>query len=191
MFNPIEKKFLRFEIENYIKRTRVHLSTDMQDEERELVEHSLMIAITILNKLACNPSNELVKPKPTRVLVVDDIKSMRELNKQMLLAIGFIQVELAIDGQQALHILNSAEKNGNPFGLVLSDWEMPLMTGLELLKEIRMSTNLMSTPVFLLTGLSNKKNIMDAISLGVTGYMVKPINQNMLHCKLKDFLTSH
>ena len=191
MFNPIEKKFLRFEIENYIKRTRVHLSTDMQDEERELVEHSLMIAITILNKLACNPSNELVKPKPTRVLVVDDIKSMRELNKQMLLAIGFIQVELAIDGQQALHILNSAEKNGNPFGLVLSDWEMPLMTGLELLKEIRMSTNLMSTPVFLLTGLSNKKNIMDAISLGVTGYMVKPINQNMLHSKLKDFLTSH
>lgn len=186
----MKKKFLRFEIENYIKRTRAHLGTDLQEEERELVEHSLMIAIAILNKLACNPSNEFVKPKPTRVLVVDDIKSMRELNKQMLFAIGFIHVEVAIDGQQALHMLKSAEKNGNPFGLVLSDWEMPVMTGLELLKEIRMSTNLMSTPVFLLTGLSNKKNIIDAISLGVTGYIVKPVNQSMLHSKLKDFLTS-
>jgi len=188
MFSQSEKKFLFIEMKDYIKRTRAQLETSLPDEQHQQLEHKIMAATAIINKLQYEHNNTPDKPRNTSALVVDDVKSMREVNKHLLLAIGFHSVEVANDGQQALRMLSNAEASGKSFDLVLSDWQMPNMTGLELLKKIRSNTKLQATPVYLLTALADKKNIIEAIGMGVTGYMVKPITQKILAGKLKDYL---
>ncbi|MCH8041263.1 MAG: chemotaxis response regulator CheY [Nitrospinae bacterium] len=114
-----------------------------------------------------------------KVLVVDDMSTMRRIVRNVLKQIGYTSVEEAPDGQEALKRLK-----GGGFGLVVTDWNMPVMTGLELLKAIRADAELKILPVLMVTAEAQKENIIEAIQSGVSNYVVKPFTAEALLEKL-------
>lgn len=115
-----------------------------------------------------------------RILVVDDFSTMRRIVRNLLKELGFSNVDEAEDGQVALHKL----KNGQ-FEFVVTDWNMPNMTGLELLKAIRADAQLKHLPVMMVTAEAKKENIIEAATAGASGYIVKPFTAATLDEKLK------
>ncbi|MBW8077403.1 MAG: chemotaxis protein CheY [Gallionella sp.] len=116
----------------------------------------------------------------TRFLVVDDFSTMRRIVRNLLKELGFTNVQEAEDGVDALAKLRAAE-----FDFVVSDWNMPNMTGLELLKEIRKDARLKHLPVLMVTAEAKKENIIEAAQAGASGYVVKPFTAGTLDEKLK------
>ncbi len=116
----------------------------------------------------------------TRFLVVDDFSTMRRIVRNLLKELGFTNVQEAEDGVDALAKLRAAE-----FDFVVSDWNMPNMTGLELLKEIRKDAKLKHLPVLMVTAEAKKENIIEAAQAGASGYVVKPFTAGTLDEKLK------
>lgn len=114
-----------------------------------------------------------------RILVVDDHESMRRIEKQLLNDLGYPNVDMADDGTTALPML----KKGN-YDFVISDWNMPKMEGLELLKEIRSDEKIAKTPVLMVTAESKKEKIIEAAQAGVNDYVVKPFNAEILKNKI-------
>jgi len=114
-----------------------------------------------------------------KVLVVDDMSTMRRIIKNVLRQIGYTSVEEAPDGQEALKKLK-----GGGFGLVVTDWNMPVMTGLELLKAIRADAELKILPVLMVTAEAQNENIIEAVQAGVSNYVVKPFTADGLQEKL-------
>ena len=116
----------------------------------------------------------------TRFLVVDDFSTMRRIVRNLLKELGFVNVQEAEDGVDALVKLRAAE-----FDFVVSDWNMPNMTGLELLKQIRADAKLKHLPVLMVTAEAKKENIIEAAQSGASGYVVKPFTAATLDEKLK------
>ncbi len=118
-----------------------------------------------------------------KVLVVDDSSVMRQIIKNNLKQLGFIQVNLidAVDGQSALKKLGD-----EPADLVISDWNMPKMTGIEFLKKVRSDGSLKSVPFLMVTSEADKEKIMEAVKEGVSQYIVKPFNAKQLEEKIKE-----
>jgi two-component system chemotaxis response regulator CheY len=114
-----------------------------------------------------------------KLLVVDDMSTMRRIVKNALKQLGFVNIEEAEDGNSALVKLR-AEK----FDFVVSDWNMPNMTGLDLLKAIRQDPALKAIPVLMVTAEAKKENIMEAIQSGVSNYIVKPFTAETLKEKI-------
>ena len=115
----------------------------------------------------------------TRFLVVDDFSTMRRIVRNLLKELGYATVEEAEDGAAALQRLRA-----DRFDFVISDWNMPNMTGLELLKAIRADGTLKSTPVLMITAEARKENIIDAAQAGASGYIVKTFTAATLDEKL-------
>ena len=115
-----------------------------------------------------------------RILVVDDFSTMRRIVRNLLKELGFSNVDGAEDGQVALHKL----KNGS-FEFVVTDWNMPNMTGIELLRAIRADAQLKHLPVMMVTAEAKKENIIEAATAGANGYIVKPFTAATLDEKLK------
>ncbi len=115
-----------------------------------------------------------------RFLVVDDFSTMRRIVRNLLKELGFSNVDEAEDGQIALHKL----KNGQ-FDFVVSDWNMPNMTGIELLRAIRADSQLKHLPLLMVTAEAKKENIIEAATAGANGYIVKPFTAATLDEKLK------
>lgn len=115
-----------------------------------------------------------------KVLVVDDFSTMRRILKNVLKQIGYSDIEEAEDGNSAL-----ARLRQGGFGLVVSDWNMPNMTGLDLLKAIRADNALNNMPVLMVTAEAKKENVMDAIKAGVNNYVVKPFTADVLKDKIE------
>jgi two-component system chemotaxis response regulator CheY len=113
------------------------------------------------------------------VLIVDDYKTMLRIVHNLLKQIGFENVEEATDGGSALQKLR--DRN---FGLVISDWNMEPMTGLQLLKEVRSDIKLKSVPFIMITAESKTENVVAAKAAGVNNYIVKPFNAATLKQKL-------
>lgn len=113
------------------------------------------------------------------VLVVDDAATMRRIVRSLLRELGLKNVREAEDGQMALEDLKRQKAD-----LVVSDWSMPKMTGIELLRAIRQDEVLKDTPVLMVTAESKKENIMEAVQAGVNNYIVKPFNSKTLEEKL-------
>lgn len=113
------------------------------------------------------------------VLVVDDAATMRRIVRGLLRELGFKNVRDAEDGIQAL-----AELKRRKADLVISDWNMPQMTGIDLLRAIRADGDLKSTPVLMVTAEAKKENIIAALQAGVSNYIVKPFNTQTLEEKL-------
>jgi two-component system chemotaxis response regulator CheY len=121
----------------------------------------------------------------TRFLVVDDFSTMRRIVRNLLKELGFLNVQEAEDGVEALSKLRAGE-----FDFVVSDWNMPNMTGLELLQAIRTDEKLKHLPVLMVTAEAKKENIILAAQAGASGYVVKPFTAATLDEKLKKiFLT--
>jgi two-component system chemotaxis response regulator CheY len=114
-----------------------------------------------------------------KILVVDDHESMRRIEKQILNDLGYPNVDMADDGSTALPMLQS----GN-YDFVISDWNMPKMEGLELLRAIRADAKLTKTPVLLVTAESKKEKIIEAVKAGVNDYVVKPFNAEIIKAKI-------
>jgi len=121
--------------------------------------------------------------KNTQVLIVDDYKTMLRIIRNLLKQLGFENVDEANDGQEALVKL----RNGN-FGLVISDWNMAPMTGLDLLKEVRADPRLKDTPFIMITAESKTENVTAAKQAGVSNYIVKPFNAETLREKIEKVL---
>ncbi len=114
-----------------------------------------------------------------KVLVVDDFSTMRRIIKNLLRDLGFTNIHEADDGSTALPML----RTGN-FDMVISDWNMPGMTGIDLLKAVRSDPSLQSLPFLMVTAESKREQIVEAAQAGVNGYVVKPFTAATLEEKL-------
>jgi two-component system, chemotaxis family, chemotaxis protein CheY len=114
-----------------------------------------------------------------KFLVVDDFSTMRRIVRNLLKELGYTNTEEAEDGVIALSRLKSEK-----FDFVVSDWNMPNMTGIELLKNIRADEALKSLPVLMITAEARKENIIEAAQAGASGYIVKPFTAATLDEKL-------
>ncbi len=115
-----------------------------------------------------------------KILIVDDFKTMRRIIKNLLKELGFSNVTEAEDGSMALGILKS-----NDFDLVISDWNMPKMEGIELLKRIRCTEHLEKLPVLMITAEAKREQVIEAAQHGINGYIVKPFNAATLKEKIE------
>ena len=115
-----------------------------------------------------------------KVLVVDDSSVMRQIIKKNLKALGFGEISDAEDGAAGLKKLGDA-----PVDLVVSDWNMPKMTGIEFLKAVRADDKLKGTAFIMVTSEADKEKIMEAVQAGVNQYIVKPFNANQLEEKIQ------
>jgi two-component system chemotaxis response regulator CheY len=117
--------------------------------------------------------------KNMKILVVDDFSTMRRIIKNLLRDLGFTNIQEADDGNTALPML----QNGD-FDFVVTDWNMPGMQGIDLLKEIRKDDNLSHLPVLMVTAEAKREQIISAAQAGVNGYIVKPFTAVTLKEKL-------
>ena len=117
--------------------------------------------------------------KKMNILIVDDYKTMLRIIRNLLNQLSFSNVQEAADGVAALGKLRDGS-----FGLVISDWNMEPMTGLQLLREVRADDKLKSLPFVMITAESKTENVVAAKEAGVSNYIVKPFNAETLKSKL-------
>jgi len=115
-----------------------------------------------------------------KILVVDDFSTMRRIIKNILKQIGFSDIDEAENGQVALSKLND-----NSYDLVVSDWNMPEMTGIELLKAVRATDGIKDIPFLMVTAEAKKENVVEAVKAGVNNYIVKPFTAEVLQEKIE------
>ena len=114
-----------------------------------------------------------------KILVVDDFSTMRRIIKNLLRDLGFTNTSEADDGATALPLLQSSK-----FDLLVTDWNMPGMTGIDLLKAVRADERLASMPVLMVTAEAKRDQIVEAAQAGVNGYVIKPFTAQTLREKL-------
>lgn len=119
-----------------------------------------------------------------KILIVDDFATMRRIMKNILKQLGYTNITEADDGTTALEAL----EKGN-FDLIISDWNMPKMTGLELLKKVRASGPHTSVPFLMVTAEAQKQNVIEAVQAGVSNYVVKPFTAEAIAEKLNKILS--
>ncbi|OIQ76750.1 chemotaxis protein CheY [mine drainage metagenome] len=124
--------------------------------------------------------------KNLKILIVDDFSTMRRIVRNLLKELGYTNADEAEDGVVALQKL----KNGS-FQFVVSDWNMPNMTGIELLRAIRADAELKHLPVLMVTAEAKKENIIEAAQAGASGYVVKPFTAATLEEKLNKVFEKH
>ena len=115
-----------------------------------------------------------------KFLVVDDFATMRRIVRNLLKELGFVNVDEAEDGNAALQKLRASK-----FDFIVTDWNMPNMTGIELLRQVRADPELKHLPVLMVTAEAKKENIIEAAQAGASGYVVKPFTAATLDEKLK------
>ena len=118
--------------------------------------------------------------KNMKILVVDDFSTMRRIIKNLLRDLGFTNTQEADDGNTALPMLQA----GN-FDFLVTDWNMPGMQGIDLLKAVRADAKLKTMPVLMVTAESKREQIIEAAQAGVNGYIVKPFTAATLNEKLQ------
>lgn len=114
-----------------------------------------------------------------KILVVDDFSTMRRIVKNILQQLGFHKIDEAEDGKVALTKLQAQK-----FDFIVSDWNMPNMMGIDLLRAVRDDPNLKEIPFLMITAESQKDNVIEAVSAGVSNYVVKPFTAETLETKL-------
>ena len=120
-----------------------------------------------------------------RILLVEDTLNMLNLMRSILNNIGFKNIDTARDGVEAWELI---QNNSEGYGLILSDWEMPKMDGLQLLIKVRSDENFKDCPFIIISSTSQLEKVKMAISAGVTDYMVKPISQKNMENKVVPYL---
>ncbi len=115
----------------------------------------------------------------TKILVVDDFATMRQIVRKSLGELGFHNVQEAVDGVDAL-----AKLEKDQFGFIISDWNMPNMMGLDLLKAVRASDRFKGIPFLMVTAEAKKDNVLEAARAGVSQYIVKPFTVASLEEKI-------
>ncbi|MGE5649454.1 response regulator [Noviherbaspirillum sp. UKPF54] len=120
------------------------------------------------------------------ILIVDDVASMRRVMMGLIKEqLDTLRLSEAADGKNALQMIHKAHEDGVPVDIVITDWNMPVMDGMALLRCIRSDMSLMSLPVLLVTAHATKDMILEAARAGADGYIVKPFNAETLHSKIE------
>jgi two-component system chemotaxis response regulator CheY len=114
-----------------------------------------------------------------KILVVDDMATMRRIVKTVLKQLGFSNIVEAENGEEGLQKLRS-----DTFQFVVSDWNMPVMTGIDMLRAIRADENLKAIPVLMVTAEAQQANLVEAVQAGVSNYIVKPFTAETMQEKL-------
>lgn len=117
--------------------------------------------------------------KNMKILIVDDFSTMRRIIKNLLRDLGFTNTQEADDGATALPMLRAGD-----FDFLVTDWNMPGMTGIELLKHVRADEKLVALPVLMVTAEAKRDQIIEAAQAGVNGYVVKPFTAQVLKEKI-------
>lgn len=122
-----------------------------------------------------------------KILLVDDKASMRSAMKKILNQLGFHDITQAIDGEEAWDKIKEASQydQEQPFDLIVSDMEMPRMSGLELLGAVRKAQGIKETPFIMATTVTARQIILETMRLGIQAYIIKPFDQQMVEFKLK------
>lgn len=118
----------------------------------------------------------------TKILIVDDMLAMRKIVKKLCIEIGFSDFVEAPNGAIAWEALSPSTSS---VGLIISDWNMPIMTGIEFLKKVRADENFKSIPFVMVTAEGEKHQIAEAVAAGVSNYVVKPFSAPMLAEKIE------
>ena len=116
-----------------------------------------------------------------KALVVDDLPTMRRILRKFLTEFGFRDIVEATDGEKALAMLES-----DNFDIIFSDWDMPNMTGIQLLERVRGIERFTKLPFIFVTANKSKEHVLRAAHLGASGYMCKPFNRDALMSKLNE-----
>ncbi len=119
-------------------------------------------------------------PPDIKILVVDDMSTMRRIIRTILNQLGYTNIEEAENGKQAL-----AKLKNEKFDFVITDWNMPEMDGLTLVKTIRSDPELKHLPVLMVTAEAKKENVLEALKAGVNNYIVKPFTPEILKEKME------
>ncbi len=125
-----------------------------------------------------------------KILIVDDQASTRTLMAEILQELGHSNISEAKNGHAGLIVLNQASDSSRPFSLIFIDIHMPIMGGIELLKELRNQPIYEKTPVIMVTTESERELILDAIRLKANDYIVKPFNREILEQKIKNVFSN-
>ena len=124
-----------------------------------------------------------------RVLIIDDMPAMRSLLQGMLQDMGFKNIDEAEDGEDAWHLLQQSTDSdfaSDTYDLIVSDWHLSGMSGADLLRAVRSTENLRTLPFIMITAQSDSESISEAISAGVSAYLVKPFVSAHLEEKIRD-----
>lgn len=119
-----------------------------------------------------------------KILIIDDMATMRKVIKNMLSQMGFKNILEADDGRSALPLIKSAHEANEPFEFILSDWNMPGMNGLDLLKCLRLSEEFKDLPFLMITAESEQSSVVVAVKSGVNSFIVKPFSAQILKEKI-------
>jgi two-component system chemotaxis response regulator CheY len=118
--------------------------------------------------------------KKMTILIVDDFATMRKVIRNLLKQVGYENIMEADNGEAGLAVLKS-----DKIDFVISDWNMPVMTGLELLKAVRADADIAKTPFLMVTAEALKENVVAAVKAGVSNYIVKPFTAEVLNEKIE------
>ena len=119
-----------------------------------------------------------------KILVVDDMTTMRKIIKNMLTQTGFTNISEADDGATAWPMIEGAIKEGQPYQFIISDWNMPQLSGLDLLKNVRATPGLEKLPFLMITAEAEQGNVVIAVKAGVSNFIVKPFSAQVLKEKI-------
>lgn len=122
----------------------------------------------------------MIGDKSMKILIVDDFSTMRRILKNTLRQLEFNNIVEADDGSSAIRILESDQ-----IDFIISDWNMPEMTGIELLRQVRSSDDLKGIPFLMVTAEAQQENILQAVQAGVSNYVVKPFTADTLKQKIE------
>lgn len=192
MFTKIEGILLTQLINDAIDLSRDELQQPKNVNDKEKLETQLIQLVSCFNKI----KHDLQKLQPSsdgnaskyKILIVDDVESMRVVTTSMLRKLGFEYIKEANSAESALIKLKKAVAENDKFDIVITDWEMDGKSGLDLLREIRLDANMLETAVYILTGHGEQSHILKAINAGVTGYILKPLNFQIFSQKLSAYL---
>ncbi len=115
-----------------------------------------------------------------KILIVDDFSTMRRIEKNILKHIGFTNIDEAGDGSEALQKLRAKK-----YDFIISDWNMPVMEGIELLRAVRADESLKHLPFLMVTAEAEKASVLLAIKEGVSNYIVKPFTEDVIKAKIE------
>ncbi len=120
-----------------------------------------------------------------KIIIIDDMATMRKIIKNMMKQIGFTNLAEADDGATAWPMIQEAQASGEPYEFIVSDWNMPKMSGLDLLKNMRDSEDFKSTPFLMITAEAEQGNVVIAVKAGVSNFIVKPFSAQVLKEKIE------
>ncbi len=126
-----------------------------------------------------------------KILIVDDFPMIRTLLRRSLTGLGFTQLHEACDGVQSWEMIEKSLQEGSPYDLVFMDWNMPLMTGIEVVEKCKAVPALASMPIIMISAERDRANVIRAMKAGANDYILKPFSASVLSEKIQKLISDY